>query len=1316
MSSKKNSSGKTFKSGREAGAAEFSSDDEMLAIMAELEAAETAVDDEAVDDAADEHELETEADDNDSDDDEMEQSSDDDDLHATTIAGCFDGVVNFQFAGWVRDDTDEEKRLEVEIVEDDKVIASGKADIFRPDLQRIGFGDGRYGFALDLPESLFDKKEHKLVARITGDEPHTFGKHTIKMSNPFGGEITNLDGNILRGKAIYDDNYHKNFQIEIVDKGKVVAFCTVTKSGRFEARLPHRLLDGKKHKLSARCKKPRLTFAEATLLLPRDEEAQTLLARIDDAALPIRKEDIDDLIRATPGKDDFDLLIGKILRSGLFDFAYYGQGERAGLNALQAIEHFLSQGAEQGLFPIHGFDPDDYRAFNEEAEKLSNAQCFAHYVLVGHAEKRYFSRAALRRDAADLRVGNLFNSSWYAQTYADDLGKLNPYEHYLLEGWRDGCLPDSRGFDSMLYLNCYADARASTLPPFIHFLKQKGKRIANQSDVDGLTHEITHTGQFDVAYYRQQLSEPLPEGMSEVLHYALNGVKLNLNPNREFDTEYYYRKYPDLHKSSLDIFAHYQKYGKKENRAAKPSAKHQFAQGGRSYDPNKPTVLVVCHECSRTGAPILGLRLIEYFSQWANVVSWAPVFSWNGVKGDLAEDFARASVATITRFFDAADNLWMVREIQRRYSPKFAVANSACCFDIVGALYEEKMPTVTLVHEYADYMERQVGQLLRLSNRVVFPAEGVRAAAEVVARKSYGAMSTNSVVRHQGRCIPPKNENGNYFSEEDILEMIGVVEGEDRPLIVFGCGWVQMRKGVEVFIDAARLVKQKSKRPIRFIWVGGGYQPSVDLAYCAWLKSQIVNSDLENEVFFFEETIDLDPFFALSDVFFLSSRLDPFPNVAIDAVNAGVPIIAFEHGTGFSEFIDRNPSVGAKVPFLDIEAVADVICEYGAGTRSRPTEADVHAVERQFSFAHYADFVWNEGLTAVAQQAAIDDESTALMRSGTLNKAFFQAAGFETLQNLPAEFEYSAAWARGIRPAKSMIGFNDRVAAAKLSEASDAAPTALGNVIRLSSAPISHTTTFVEQMDYREPAGNAGRIALHLFAPSAEGLNEFLQNLGPSGRWMSLFVTTNTEDEAKEISALLTSRSRCRESSITVMPSGISPMGTFVDCYARNHSKFDLIGHFYLKNPRKCLLTTNKVDHQFLYEMLLGRSGESAACAMAAFETDTRLGLIFQEDPQLTDWNHNLEPASKLASELGVNTPLPAELESPIGGMFWARTAAIAALQNRKWKLSDFHLASETQQGAPAALIERLLPTLCEDSGHTWATLYNPTATRFSAD
>ena len=68
-------------------------------------------------------------------------------------------------------------------------------------------------------------------------------------------------------------------------------------------------------------------------------------------------------------------------------------------------------------------------------------------------------------------------------------------------------------------------------------------------------------------------------------------------------------------------------------------------------------------------------------------------------------------------------------------------------------------------------------------------------------------------------------------------------------VLVIGGGWVQIRKGVDLFIAvAAAVLRAQSATRFHFVWVGGGYDPITDHAYSTYLAEQIEKSELGREL------------------------------------------------------------------------------------------------------------------------------------------------------------------------------------------------------------------------------------------------------------------------------------------------------------------------------------------------------------------------------------------------------------------------------------------------------------------------------------
>ena len=182
--------------------------------------------------------------------------------------GNFEGVRDHHALGWAFDPQRPGDRLTVEIVCDGRVVASGPADRFRPDLLKAGLGDGRCHFDLPLSPVLFDGRDHTLVARVAGTERQIHGgPHVVNIPRPQGvtGCFEGVRNNQALGWAFDPQRPGDRLTVEIVCDGRVVASGPADRfredlleagfgdgHGHFRLFLSPSLFDGWDHPLTAR--------------------------------------------------------------------------------------------------------------------------------------------------------------------------------------------------------------------------------------------------------------------------------------------------------------------------------------------------------------------------------------------------------------------------------------------------------------------------------------------------------------------------------------------------------------------------------------------------------------------------------------------------------------------------------------------------------------------------------------------------------------------------------------------------------------------------------------------------------------------------------------------------------------------------------------------------------------------------------------------------------------------------------------------------------------------------------------------------------
>ena len=167
----------------------------------------------------------------------------------------------------------------------------------------------------------------------------------------------------------------------------------------------------------------------------------------------------------------------------------------------------------------------------------------------------------------------------------------------------------------------------------------------------------------------------------------------------------------------------------------------------------------------------------------------------------------------------------------------------------------------------------------------------------------------------QGRCeLPPSDTSTRHHhpkrqkakdATENFLRQLPT-----QTLLVLGAGAVQPAKGVDLFVAIAALIKKQAPDlDVRFAWIGSGYDPEHDLSVSIWLQDQILRSGLEQDLKMLDESPAYRDVIQRSDLFIVSSRLDPLPNVAIDAMQASKPVLCFDQACGIAGLLEEQPAL-----------------------------------------------------------------------------------------------------------------------------------------------------------------------------------------------------------------------------------------------------------------------------------------------------------------------------------------------------------------------------------------------------------------------
>ena len=466
----------------------------------------------------------------------------------------------------------------------------------------------------------------------------------------------------------------------------------------------------------------------------------------------------------------------------------------------------------------------------------------------------------------------------------------------------------------------------------------------------------TGEGGVDRAWYLRTNPDVAAAGVDPVEHYLRYGWREGRDPRPDFSTSLYLDAHKDIEGNPL---VHYL-LGSGEAHPQPVADWHRLwtkgflhLKGGQAFPSNAtfgshggPKLLFTGHDASRTGAPLILLRLMEAIQS----LTGAELYLILERGGPLLEDYRRIAHVVVNRngflYLPDGPNLAGFLNLIVAPGPELAICNSADSWRLVVALREAGLPyLVSLVHERVVHYPPDVWQSLhRNSNRIVLPAEAVKAATMVEL-----PYFEDALVVPQGLLKPEFGGGDESAARIELRNRLGL---PPDAAIILGCGTQDMRKGIDLFVQLAARVRAQCRQDVHFVWLGaqdrGGH-------FAKLLQLDIALLKLGSTVSLLDEVTDPEPYFLAADAFALTSRDDPFPCVIHEAMACALPIVVFDGAGGAKEAIADG--CGIVVPYLDIEAMGLALtaivenpAQYAVmGQRAR---SRVHSVYR---FSVYAE-------------------------------------------------------------------------------------------------------------------------------------------------------------------------------------------------------------------------------------------------------------------------------------------------------------------------------------------------------------------------
>jgi len=319
---------------------------------------------------------------------------------------------------------------------------------------------------------------------------------------------------------------------------------------------------------------------------------------------------------------------------------------------------------------------------------------------------------------------------------------------------------------------------------------------------------------------------------------------------------------------------------------------------------DKPGILFVSHDASRTGAPIFLLNLITRLAGRLNIAF--TILLARG--GELEPEFRKLGTTLVLGGPNEIDP--SVLDALKQRNIRLAYFSTITNGALQARLKVLGCPVLCHVHELAFsiehfFGERNLKQVLASTDLFLAGSKAVQADLERWVKPHRVALA-----------YPFIDVHANQQAVNPTKPPLDLPRGA---VVVGACGTISWRKGTDLFIQLAQRVLATSDVPVVFVWLGG---PLAQAEYRG-LRYDIEHTGIERHIIFTGHVERHLPYLAQFDIFVLPSREDPFPLVMLDAASLGKPLVCFERAGGMPEFVEND--AGFVVPYLDVNVMGTVV-------------------------------------------------------------------------------------------------------------------------------------------------------------------------------------------------------------------------------------------------------------------------------------------------------------------------------------------------------------------------------------------------------
>lgn len=413
---------------------------------------------------------------------------------------------------------------------------------------------------------------------------------------------------------------------------------------------------------------------------------------------------------------------------------------------------------------------------------------------------------------------------------------------------------------------------------------------------------LRNSGLFDEKWYLEQYPDVKMLGMDPLEHYLWVGEKLGRNPSDKFDGSYYLMVNADVAATGMNPLLHYVRWGRKEDRQTGMPTERRLVYRQKNKALGKPIVVYDSHNMKLQGAPN---SLFEIASGIKRRGKFMPVLMTNAL-GPLAEAYEKREIECIAhgispnRLLEVEQRLKYVQLLADHYknvNASVVHANTLQNFHCILAAYQAGIPAIWNIREsedpetYYDYLPEDLRNLayscFEKAAAVIFVAEATRRRW----RKRLDGIVEHKAILN-GLDISRLKGFVYNTSKYVVREELGVRSDD---LMLLNVGTVTPRKGQHDLIDAIELLDKDKTQRIVLAFSGfneSNYSKDIMNRLDNLKKMKGLRSIKLNESATEADRRKVAELYLASDTFVLTSRVESYPRVILEAMEFGLSIIA----------------------------------------------------------------------------------------------------------------------------------------------------------------------------------------------------------------------------------------------------------------------------------------------------------------------------------------------------------------------------------------------------------------------------------------